>query len=190
MYLAIDVETGGIDNEVSLLEVYLGRFKTDFQLKDELNLKIKPPNGIYNVTAEALAINKINLLEHDAVAQSLDKCKNTLYDFLRGIHFSEKERLIPVGHGVAFDVRKIQNSLISRGSWETFVSYRCLCTSSVARFLLACGMLPTEPSGSLESLVVHYNLQYQGEPHTARADALASVAVFKRMQEQVHELRR
>ena len=178
-YLALDVETGGVTPETSLLTAYLAVLDDAFHIVDELDLKLKPEDGNYVVTAQALSINKINLVEHDKVAMPYSKAKTPLYQFLERNYQGEK--LIPVGHGVSFDVRRVSSILISQGSWENFVSYRLLDTGNAAQFLRAAGLFPKNVSGSLGSLVAHFGLPSKGELHDARTDTLQTVEVLKKL---------
>ena len=81
-YLALDCETGGFEG-TSLLSLYCGVYDESFTLLDELELFLRPKDHIYNVTAEALAINKINLIEHEKKAIPYNEGGTLLYDFLK-----------------------------------------------------------------------------------------------------------
>jgi hypothetical protein len=68
-FLALDCETGGIGLDKSLLTTYLAvysfhRKEMEFVIEDELYLYTKPNDGIYSYTAEALSINKIDLIQY------------------------------------------------------------------------------------------------------------------------------
>jgi len=176
-YIALDTETGGVTPETSLLTLFLAVLNENFCVVDELDLKVKPDDGNYVTTARALEINKINLIEHDKVAIPYKEAKTLLYKFIEKNYQGEK--LIPVGHGVAFDVRRIYPTLISQGSWENFVSYRVLDTGNAAQFLRAAGLFPRDVSGSLGSLVEYFKLPSKGELHNAKTDVLQTVEVLK-----------
>jgi DNA polymerase III epsilon subunit-like protein len=80
-YLALDCETGGFEG-TSLLSLYCGVYDESFTLLDELELFLRPKDHIYHVTAEALGINKINLIEHETKAIPYNEGGTKLYDFL------------------------------------------------------------------------------------------------------------
>jgi len=95
MFLALDTETGGIGPDKSLLTLYAVALDDnlnpvafsgdDFKVAGgilELDLKLKPDDGIYRVTGEALGINGINLSEHDKEAIPCKKAGTLLYEFL------------------------------------------------------------------------------------------------------------
>ncbi len=178
-YIALDAETGGVTPETSLLTVYFAVLDENFCVVDDLDLKVKPDDENYVITARALEINKINLVKHDKLAIPYKDAKPLLYKFLEKNYQGEK--LIPVGHGVAFDVRRVYSTLISQGSWENFVSYRVLDTGNAAQFLRVAGLFPKEVSGSLGSLVAHFKLPSKGELHDARIDTLQTVEVLKKL---------
>jgi hypothetical protein len=74
---------------------------------------------------------------------------------------------------VAFDIRRISNTLISPGSWDQYVSYRVLDTCTIAQYLRLKGTLPPNLSCSLVNLCEYFNIrQDSGKAHEAKYDAL------------------
>jgi DNA polymerase III alpha subunit (gram-positive type) len=178
-YIALDTETGGVTPDTSLLTAYFAVFNVEFDLVDELDLKFKPEDGVYHVTAEALGINQINLIEHDKTAITYKAAKPILYDFLSRNYRGNK--LTPVGHGIYFDLIRVKSTLISTGAWEGYVSYRTLDTSIVCQFLRAAGLFPDDVSGSLGSLVKYLGLPNQGDLHDAKVDTLQTVSILRQL---------
>ena len=179
-YICLDTETGGISPDTSLLTVFFAVLDQDFNVTDEIDFNLKPEDGIYRVTAGGLMVNKINLVEHDKTAILVKDAKTPLYEFLKKNNHGEK--LIPIGHNVAFDISRIKrDGLISEGSWETFVSYRCVDTGVVCQFLRAAGLFPEDVSGSLGSLVGYFRIPSIGELHNAKTDTLQTVSVLKEL---------
>lgn len=194
-YIAFDVETGGIGHDKSLLTVY-------FQILDEnlrpfefqhtvrsssLYLAVKPNDGIYHVTAEALGINGINLKKHDQTAITAKEAGTLLYNFLKVASDDARIKLIPLGHHVWFDVEfvcKSIDSLMSKNTWEHFCSYRVIDTGSIAQFLQAANKIPSSVSGSLSSLARHFGIDSSGA-HDAQADVDMTVGIYKKMIELV-----
>lgn len=176
-YIALDTETGGITLDTSLLTAYFAVFNENFELVDDLYLKVKPDDGNYVVTGQGLGVNGINLVEHDKVAIPLKQAKTVLYQFLQQNYRGEK--MTPIGHGIYFDLLRVKQDLISAGSWETFVSYRTLDTSNACQFLRAGGLFPDNVSGSLGSLVSYFKLPSQGTLHDAKTDVLQTISVLK-----------
>ena len=183
-YIALDTETGGIGDDKSLLTAYFVFLEYDngkFTKIDELDLKIKPDDDVYHLTAESLQINQIDLKLHNKSAIYQRKAGTLLYDKLRIWHMTSKEKLVPIGHNVAFDIRKITKTLVSVGSWEQYVSYRLLDTCTIAQFLRVKGMLPSDLSCSLVNLSDHFNVDVDGIPHEAKYDTLATVGVLENL---------
>lgn len=180
-YLACDVESGGVDSKKqSILTAYLAVLDSNFNIIDELELAVKPNDGNYVVTAEAMNINKINLIEHDAKAITESEAGGKLRDFLIQNNKDGADKLIPVGHNVKFDIIFMGDKLLNIRTIEKYVSYRYLDTGVLAQALKAIGKIPESVSGSLGSLVSHYKIN-PGEFHTARGDTLMTIEVLKRM---------
>lgn len=182
-YIALDVETGGITLDTTLLTAYFAILDENLTLVDELYLSLKPDDGIYRVTANGLSVNKIDLIEHDKIAISLKAGGTALYKFLDKNRADGK--LTPIGHGLNFDLQRVKQDLINVGTWENFVSYRTLDTSIVCQFLRSCAKFPDDVSGSLGSLVDYFNIPLTpfDKLHNARVDTLLTVEVLKKLKE-------
>ena len=185
-YIVLDIETGGIGDDKSLLTAYFiyCQFKDNkFEIVDVLDLKIKPNDDIYRVTAESLNINNIDLKEHNKVAITEKQAGTKLYDKLSYWYISnKKEKLIPIGHNVAFDIRRIKNTLVHPGTWEQFVSYRVLDTCTIAQFLRLQGKLPSNVSCSLVDLTEHFDVEpLTGKAHEADYDCIATLSVLEEL---------
>lgn len=107
-YIVIDTETGGIGRDVSLLSAYFGVLDENFNLLDELELFVRPDNHIYQVTAEALGINKINLVEHEKKAVTYKEAGTKLFNFIEK-NSTVHKYFIPKGT----DLKKIAESRIN-----------------------------------------------------------------------------
>ena len=178
MYIALDVETGGIGSDKSLLTAFLAVLDKNFNIIDQLDLKVKPDDGIYKVTAEALGINGINLVKHEAEAIPESKVGTLLYNFLQQHNPNGKSKLIPVGHNVGFDIKFLQSKVISAGNWDKFVSYRLLDTGVIAQYMKVKGRIPESVSGSLGSLAKFFDVPKQ-VAHTADGDVRMTIDVLK-----------
>lgn len=189
MYLALDIETGGLDPvTTSLLTAHFAIVDDEFNILDEHGFALK--HDIYHVTGGALNVNHISIEEHDKIAQPLDTVVNNLNHFLRkhalifkghnaeGDPMHDEIQLIPLGHNVAFDVRSLQHTL-KQVQWK-FVSYRVMDTQVAARFLQICGKLPLENKCSLRALAEYFKIEDK-EAHTARGDVLVTIEVMKKL---------
>lgn len=180
MYIVLDCETGGIGLDKSLLTYFFQITDDKFNPIADLSLAMKPDDGIYRVTGEAMGINKINLVEHDKIAIPYKKAGTELYNFLKTNFQGSDKRYVPVGHGMSGDLDQIFDKLMARATWETFCSYRRLDTSVACQFLRSCGMLPDTVSGSLESLANYFGLP-KGTLHDCKYDALTTLEVLKKL---------
>lgn len=184
-YLALDTETFGIPKEVTLLTAWFGVFNEKFEQTDSLDLHLKPIDGIYVGQPKALEINNINLSEHDKIAITNKEGGTLLYNFLHRNYLEEKDKLIIVAHNAIFDVQKITENLISKESFDQFCSYRTLDTGTISQFLRMTGKLPMEVEAGLGKLVKHFDIQVDGEMHTAETDAKCTIKVLQKLMELV-----
>jgi DNA polymerase III alpha subunit (gram-positive type) len=104
-----------------------------------------------------------------------------LYNALQKWYNLSRGKIIPVGHNVAFDIRKITNSLISKGSWDNFISYRVLDTCTIAQYLILSGKLNSDISCSLGHLSAYFKINIQGNAHEAKYDTLITMAVLQEL---------
>lgn len=181
-YIAVDVETGGLGLGVSLLTAYIAVLDQNFEFVEELELAMKPDDKVYHVTAEALAINKIDLIKHDKDEKTVSFGKaGELFRALIAKHSNNgKNKLIPLGHNVAFDMEQLYHNVLNKKESQNYVSYRLLDTGSTGRFLIVAGKIPETVTGSLGSYVKHLNVK-EREAHTARGDVEMTIDVMKAM---------
>lgn len=176
--IAIDCEMGGIGLEYSLLQAYFGIYDPMFRRVDELDLHIK--HDIYNVSAQGMAVNKIQLPDHDLIAEYKTIAGKKLRDLLVKYSDNGSNKLQVVGHNVSGDLGHIWQGILNRETFQQFVSYRLLDTEVIQNFQRMQGLLPDSVSGSLESLGEFYNVPVEGTLHTARTDALLTIGVLQR----------
>lgn len=177
-----DVETGGLDLEHSLLTLYMCVLDEDGNVIDELDLKLKPNDGKYNTTQEAMDVNGINLEEHDKDFETLTYAegKEKLLKFTTK-HSSGKRSLRPAGHNIGdFDLPMIRHHLkFSKEEWNNIFHYRLLDTSPILTVMQDAGWLPEE-LGSQDSLVKYYGVK-KLKSHIAKNDTLMWVGVYNAM---------
>lgn len=189
-YIAMDCESGGIGPEADLLTAYFGVLDEDFNITAELTIKLRPDseNDFYSVSAKALEINKIDLVKHFKEGEPKSKAGVNLFRFLEKhtpIVDGHVQRLVPIGHNVAFDIKKISEKLLGKKTLDMFIGYRVLDTGTIGQFFQTAGLIPPTMSAALGSLMKHYGLEFQGEAHNERADALACVEILKAMLKQI-----
>jgi hypothetical protein len=177
-FLVLDCESGGIGKDISLLTAHFAICDDDWTIIDELPLAIKPKevdetgSTIYKITASALEINKIDLIEHDKIAVTKAVAGQKLRDFLW--KYKPKDGwLIVVGKNVQGDVDWINEHVLGNGEWRKYVSYKVYEMNTVIRLLKRKGKLPLDTPESLEELVK--KLGFKFEAHTAQGDVHATV---------------
>lgn len=181
-YVFFDNETGGIGLKYSLLTTYFTVTDENFIPIDSLDLTLKPDDGDYIVCGEAMRVNRIDLSTHDIGACTYKDAKPKLYDFLKRNSSAGNIKLIPCGQGIRGDIEQIIDKLISKGSWETFCSYRVFDTSVFAQGLKIAGIFPKEVSGSLSSMADYFGIVYDKNIlHTASGDTLVTIKVAQKL---------
>lgn len=181
MYIGIDNETGGIGaDKVSLLSSYFAIYDKDLKLVADLDLYVKPNDGIYKVESRALEINKINLINHDAAALTYSEAGQILVKWLKQHSNNGAIKLIPIGHNVAFDIAFIHAQLVSRATFEQYTSYRKIDTGAIGQFLKFSGILPDSNLGGLDALADYYGV-FQTAKHTGKGDVETTVEILRRM---------
>lgn len=170
--LFIDTETGGTDPEKhSLLSVGFAIWE-DGRVYCDTEYKLK--HATYNVTAEALAINGIDLVEHGKTALDLPTFGSFVHDFLLRHLGAEKAWL--AGHNPAFDRAFLFATL---PKLKDRFHYRLLDTSSLLTFLIDSGSIDLESNG-LEEALDYFNIG-KGQFHSAGNDAKVTAQLYTRL---------
>lgn len=179
--IAFDLETGGLTKDKSPLTAFFVVFDEGFNVLGELSLKIKP-NGDdpYIVTAGALAVNGIDLVEHDKQAVPVDEAKKQLYSFLQRMSEDGRYKLIPVGQNIYFDIDFVTEHFISLNNWKRFCSYHVLDTAGIATLFKLAGIIPIKNKTRLSALAEFFDVKVKSF-HTAQDDTIACVKILKKM---------
>jgi hypothetical protein len=183
--LGIDTETTGLLPESQLLTLYMGIVDDNFKIIQSLDLKIKPDpiNGrtVYShIEVEALAVNKIDLIDHDKVAITYKQSKTIVYKWLEEM-YSLYGHLTPFGNMVQGDVDKICECLISRGAWDNFCDRRVIELSGIGKTLQLMGKIPETQSLSLSKISKYFEMQVDDNLlHTAKYDVEVGAFVLKK----------
>lgn len=183
-FLAFDVETGGIGKDKSLLTAYFSVLDDSLTVLDNLFLEVRPNDGIYHLTAEALTINKIDVVAHDKAAVTEKEAGTRLFNFLKAhvgkTQEGKPDRLVPIGHNVHFDIDFITSKLLNKHSWDQFVGYRCVDTGGLSQVLIIAGLLPMGTKAGLGELAKHYEIPFSAA-HTAKGDVDMTIDVLRCM---------
>lgn len=177
-YFLFDTETGGIKKDMSLLTLYGFILDENLNILDSIDLKIKPDGGIYNISAQALEINKINLVDHDKVAISLSEAREKFKNFIW--RWALTQKLTPIGHNIRFDVKFVKTHLLEE--WDRYFDRRHLDTASIGKFLSLSGKLPKLNEYSLSELALTLNLSIDNDKrHDAQVDAELTLNLLRNM---------
>ena len=185
-YLAFDVESGGVTDDHSLLSAYFVVIDEDLKkVYGELDLLVKPDNGNYVITPQALEVNKIDLIAHDKIAITESKAGQLLYNFLK-LHAPDgTTKLTPLGHNIAFDVQFIKKHLLNK-AFNQYVSYRMLDTSSIIQFFKLTGLVSRDLAGSLSEIAAHFGIStITNVPHTAKGDTWMVIEILRKLVDQL-----
>lgn len=177
--LWIDTETGGLDPTVHSL-LSLGLVVTE-PSGGQASTEILFRHPVYTVDADALAVNRIDLVRHHAKACEPAHAASLMAAFI-GRHFSGEEEIQLAGHNVAFDIAFLGRFLRQHAPtiYARF-SHRMMDTMVLATALQHAGVLPRHNMG-LSSLLAHYGIQLPDAlRHTALGDASATERLYHRM---------
>lgn len=197
MYLFIDTETGGLSSNYSLLTLSAIPVDKDFNVvsaeyrcprsgkmcQTDSGLYLTLQSDTYVLSQGALAVNKINIVEHDKTAVPLEDAADTLEFFINNVLKTfGKKYLVPAGHNVAFDVQFIRHHLLDDPTWNKYFTYPALDTAAVARFLNAAGII--DGGYSLTALRSKFLPHMTGaDMHNAEVDNLVAIELAKKFVE-------
>jgi DNA polymerase III epsilon subunit-like protein len=181
MYFFFDTETGGLTPDYSLLTFSAIIADRNFNvvsvhgLDPGLYLRLRYPR--YNTQPRAMAINRINLAEHDAHGFSVPEAREMLLAFVHEACVATGERrLIPAGHNVPFDIQFTQRYLLPQVEWGNHFAHPSLDTCAIARFFKACGLIDCDCR--LGAVCEYFGIDI-GNAHNAEADSLACLRLAK-----------
>jgi len=185
MLLSFDTETGGLGLDKSLLTLGLIFYDEEKGEKiDEYHWGLIPDNGIYIVDPKGLEVNGIDLVELAKTAITYKEAGTELYNVLKHHSDHGSNKIVPVGKNVHGDINHVCDKLMSRGTWENFVSYRTMDVSSLFQAFRLVGKIPDTVSGSLESICEFYELPTDGL-HGALRDAEMTLECLNIMLEEI-----
>lgn len=183
-YCILDGEMGGRDLKYSLLQSSFIISDENFHVLSTLHLNLKPDDGIYILNADAMNINKIDIVKHDKIAIPYKTAKGILYNFLKTNTNNCQLKLVPVGHAINGDIDFITKYLLSEGTWHQFCTYHVIDTSIILQFLRACGKMPFDCDGSLSALAKYFKINQDADDekfHTSMFDAEVTGKIYQKM---------
>lgn len=184
-WIAFDSETGGLNPATAdMLTLYMAVVDQDFKIREELDLKLKPDGGRLPIAeAGALKVNGIDVRKHledpDTItySEAKEKIITMLKKYLKKT--GRYSNLTPLGQNVQFDIDWLQHHILPKDDYDKIIHYGKMDTKLVSDFLKVCGWFPKDV-GNLGSIAKHLNVSLSNA-HTARADTLACVEIFKKM---------
>jgi DNA polymerase III epsilon subunit-like protein len=187
MFLAIDTETTGLEDECNVLTAYFIILDNNLNRIDVLDLKIK--HKYYTVYTQALEINKINLIDHHNDSNSLctELAMIKLSLFLEKNKDENKYKIL--GHNVKFDLKMlIKNNIINTDSINTYLNIDELVdTLTLAKKLKQLKLIPLKQSLSLSKICYYFelneNLIDSVNFHNAEYDTKLTVLLYKKLKE-------
>jgi DNA polymerase III alpha subunit (gram-positive type) len=175
MFLFVDTETGGLTPDFSLLTVAAAVTDQEFNILDQFCFSVKP--DFYVVSPDALKVNKIDLIEHAKTAMTQTMAATEFRAFLlRGKQLTAKNRLIPVGHNIHFDLGFLWAHILPESEWRQYCTVPAIDTASTAQLLSVTGHITG--SCSLVALRNFFNIT-TGAAHNAANDVLATIELAK-----------
>jgi hypothetical protein len=188
--LGIDIETTGLLPGSQILTLFMGVIDNNYNIIQALDLKVKPDSvdgrTVYShIEVEALAVNKIDLQEHDKLAVPYKQAKTMLYKWLEDM-YTLYGTLTPFGNSVGGDVNKICECLISRVSWNNFCDPRTIDLVSIGKTLQLLGVIPETQSLSLSGMSGFFGSKINKKMvHTAQYDVELGAFVLKKYMEKL-----
>ena len=181
VYLAFDTETTGLEPaRHNILTAHFILLDETLNEIDSLALSIK--HNEYVVSAKALEINKINLVEHNKVSISLFETRKKLEEFI-----APYQDLVCIGHNVQFDLDFILSNRILSGELykKHFNSTKTIDTLLILRKIRKDKGLPSEQSLSLSKITEFLNIKLADNEnfHTAKYDILITIELLKCIKE-------
>lgn len=183
----IDTETGGLDPQEHSLLSFAVSFWPPSTPGPTLDVRVR--ENPYRVTPGALKVNKIDLIEHDAVAVEPATAWAQLIAFLSG----QKDLLKVAGryvvgyHNAPFDIAYMQRLHRLAGEtapWEDFFARRVVDTMSFGTILVLASVLSAKHPLSLAALCKEFDVTHDAA-HTALGDSVATAVLLDAMLKKV-----
>ena len=152
----------------------------DGDFLEDLELFMKPDEGEFTVTQEALDVTGIDLKNHleDPRTVPYSEAKETLMAFLEKHKIKGKRNhFTPCGQNIGFDEGFVMGVLVPQEEWRKLVHYRAIDTLQILTFLQDVGFLPKE-LGNLGSQVEYFGIPV-GKAHDAKGDVRMTVDVYR-----------
>lgn len=180
-YLAFDTETTGLSEKCNVLTAYFIILDKDLNEIDTLDLYIKHED--YYIQKRAMEINKINLEEHEKIADNVTDATNKIENFIRANCDTEQQvRFVPLGHNVSYDLKMSRSNKLFSSYVEKRLSEHSLDTITIGKELKSLGLIPAKQSLSLGKLTQYLGVTTECEKlHNAEYDIRLTIELLKKM---------
>lgn len=178
--LFIDTETGGLDpTKHALLSVGVCVLENG-EIRHKMEFPVRNYNESLVCEETAMAVNKIDLYQHNMVAISEELVVDSLIALAASIA-EPGEKCVVAGHNVQFDIGFLK-AMFDRcdEKWSDYFSHRALDTAGVMQFLSVAGIYGGM-STSLDAGLAYYGIEMEGQRHSAMADAIVTAKLFQRL---------
>lgn len=183
MYNWFDCETSGTNPKIhKILTAYFSIYNEQLEFLDDLELYLKPDDGIVIAEEMALKVNGINLEEHLSSPTTLTytQGRERILEFFKKHKPKGRSKIRPCGHNIQFDENFILgNNLLSEEEWEASMHHNPLDTLRIVTFLQDIGMVPND-IGRLVDFAEHFGV-LNAEAHNAKRDVKMNVEVYKKL---------
>lgn len=170
--LVIDTETGGLVPGINPL-LSVGLVVVD-QLGIQDMTQIDLQSHAFLIDPESMKVNEIDLVEWNSLALPAGQLGQEMEKFLS----PHGDEFIPVGWNIGFDL-----AFINRYTSRLVSSYHKIDLSDVCLLLNMAHVLPRLLS--LDSALKHFGIKFQGQRHSASADALATARLYQKLKHHV-----
>ena len=169
-FILIDTETTGFDEKKhQILEVGILVIK-DLKVIDEFEIKIK--HREYTITAKAMEVNNINIVEHEKEALFEKEAVEKILEFLNKHKVENDEGYIVIGQNVAFDIKFLEEMFLRTykiKEYRQVISYRNLDIMQLAMIKNIEGKISLEKQ-DLDSILKELEIEIPENRHRALTD--------------------
>jgi DNA polymerase III alpha subunit (gram-positive type) len=181
LYFFIDTETGGLTRECSLLTFDGTLLDENLSIIEKVSYKIKPDDGMYKIHAEAMLVNKIDLLQHNKGAVPLLEVAKQFRAWATNIKQNRYPNceIVVGGQNVWFDIEFLKQTLMP--DWSEYFSRRIIDLQSISLLFKAANLIPSKQRISLSEMVKYFEIPISQENmHSSDVDVAASIEIFKK----------
>ncbi len=179
-FLLIDAETTGYDEKKNqILEIGVLIIK-DRKVVVDTNITIKHKE--YTITASAMSANKIDIVEHEKNALTIEEAGTLLLNFFKE-NMESEDAYIVIGQNVDFDLRFLEAMFLKIGrikEYREYVSYRKLDIMQLALIKNLEGKLNIEKQ-DLDTLLRTLEINIPEDRHRALTDCYLEFEVLKKL---------